>query len=255
MKLKRWQLFQKKSLGPNFACKRFHGISTNLPMFSITELKNPLLALLFIYCFICKTSFVLRHAKHCARILERKVNWDRRNHISEQICTSGSFWNLVPGHWQKPGYTHDVEMKSNLHDSGKISIFQESKHVKSSVVVICPFSYSCSFWSVYNVLPYRFLFTEDQVWVGVGYKMILLGAIALSWWRVQGLLPLQSMSFPPILKFSSAVISSTCLHSVSDLYTRVSCISDDSNYTLGNKSLIKCGNKLWKDIMHVKKMY
>lgn len=61
--------------------------------------------------------------------------------------------------------------------------------------------------------------------------------------------------FPPILKFSSAVIFLTCLHSVSDLYTRVSCISDDSNYTLGNKSLIKCGNKLWKDIMHVKKMY
>lgn len=61
--------------------------------------------------------------------------------------------------------------------------------------------------------------------------------------------------FSPILKFSSAVTSLTCLHSVSDLYTRVSCISDDSNYTLGNKSLIKCGNKLWKDIMHVKKMY
>lgn len=63
------------------------------------------------------------------------------------------------------------------------------------------------------------------------------------------------MSFPPILKFSFAVISLTCLHSVSDLYTHVSCISDDSNYTLGNKSLIKCGNKLWKDIMHVKKVY
>lgn len=58
--------------------------------------------------------------------------------------------------------------------------------------------------------------------------------------------------FPPILKFSFAV-TLTCLHSVSDLYTHVSCISDDSNYTLGNKSLIKCGNKLWKDIMHVKK--
>lgn len=56
-----------------------------------------------------------------------------------------------------------------------------------------------------------------------------------------------------VLKFSFAVISLTCFHSVSDLYTRVSCISDDSNYTLGNKSLIKCGNKLWKDIMHVKK--
>lgn len=61
--------------------------------------------------------------------------------------------------------------------------------------------------------------------------------------------------FSPILKFSFAVTSLTCLHSVSDLYTHVSCISDDSNYTLGNRSLIKCGNKLWKDIMHVKKMY
>lgn len=85
MKLKKWQLFQKKSLGPNFACKRFHGIPTNLPMFSITELKNPLLALLFTYCFICKPSLVLRHAKHCARILKTKVDWDRRNHISEQM--------------------------------------------------------------------------------------------------------------------------------------------------------------------------
>lgn len=72
-------------------------------------------------------------------------------------------------------------MKLNLYDSGEISIFEEPKHVEASVVIICPFSYMCSFGSGFNVLSHHFLFTEDQVCVGVGYKMIFLGAIALSW--------------------------------------------------------------------------
>lgn len=79
------QLFLKKSIRPNFAYKRFHWIATNLPMLYTAELKNPLPVLLFFYCFIHKTSFILRGAKHCARILERKVDRDGHDHISGQM--------------------------------------------------------------------------------------------------------------------------------------------------------------------------
>lgn len=51
-------------------------------------------------------------------------------------------------------------------------------------MVIHLFSYSFSFWSVFNVLPLHFLFTEDQVCEGAEFKVIFLGAIALGWQRV-----------------------------------------------------------------------
>jgi hypothetical protein len=106
-----------------------------------------------------------------------------------------------------------------------------------------------SFCCLFSVLVHHLLLTENQL------KMIFfLGEGALGW--MGAVIHYATVSvFPPLSKWALLWLFVTCLHSVSDLYTHVSCISDDSNYTLGNKSLIKCGNKLWKDIMHGKKMY
>lgn len=114
-----------------------------------------------------------------------------------------------------------------------------------------PISLCCLF----SVLVNQFLFTENQAFVGVGgEKGDFLGEGALGW-KGTAIHYIPASVFSPLSKLALLWLFLTCLHSVSDLYTHVSCISDDSNYTLGNKSLIKCGNKLWKDIMHGKKMY
>jgi hypothetical protein len=61
----------------------------------------------------------------------------------------------------------------------EMSISEESMHEKSSVVVIHLFPCTCSFSSIFNVLAQHFLFTEDQIYVGVEYKIIFLGEVAL----------------------------------------------------------------------------
>lgn len=132
-------------------------------------------------------------ARYCTSIWEKNSDMDRHSYISEEN-TWARACEIRSKHWKKPEKPHEVEGKVKfIFNAGKISISEESK-CKGICCDNLPV-FSCSFWSVFAVLPPSFLIQRIEfIWV------IFLEAIALGWQRVQQFITLQSMSPPTHFK-------------------------------------------------------